>query len=123
MNTEKAPNIFSYNNFREYLRDYYTCQSQKDKTFTKAHICRELGLPNTRSFFNDILRGRHLSPLKVPLLVKILKLQKEEEQYFRVLVNFNQAFDPDEKELLLDQLISLNRTPKEILPPGGICLL
>lgn len=117
MNTEKAPNIFNYNNFREYLRDYYDYQSQRDKTFTKAFICRELGLPNTRNFFNDILRGKYISPVKLPLLVKLLKLQKEEAQYFRVLVNFNQAADPDEKELLLDQLISLNRIPKEILSP------
>jgi uncharacterized protein (TIGR02147 family) len=50
-------------------------------------------------------------------MIKVFKLPRDEAQYFRVLVNFNQATDADEKELLLDQLISLNRTPKEILSP------
>lgn len=118
MNALKKPNVFAYNNFREFLSDYYNFRSVEDPNFTKAFICRELGLPNTRSFFNDILRGKNITPVKLPLLVKLLELSKEESQYFRVLVNFNQSTDPDEKELLLDQLISLNRTPKEIVPPS-----
>jgi uncharacterized protein (TIGR02147 family) len=107
------PNIFDYNDFRIYLKDYYAYRHALDKKFSKAIICKQLGLPNSRSYFQDVLNGKFVSNLKVPLLIKLLKLTKEEALYFKVLVNFNQAVDdPDERDLFFEKLISLNRTPK-----------
>jgi len=111
----EKPNIFNYNNFRLYLSDYYIYRHHQDKSFTKSFICKKLGLPNTRSYFGDIVRGKYLSSIKVPLFIILLKLDKNEATFFRALVNFNQADDPDERELLFDQLISLNQTPHSIL--------
>jgi uncharacterized protein (TIGR02147 family) len=87
------------------------------KNFTKAFVCQELGLPNSRSYFQDVLNGKFVSELKVPLFIKLLRLSHDESQYFRVLVKFNQCDDPEEKELLLDQLITLNRIPQKIVSP------
>ncbi len=111
------PNIFAYNDFRKFLDEYYAFTHRIDGSFTKARICKELGLPNSRSYFQDVLKGKFVSELKVPLFIKLLRLSHDESQYFRVLVKFNQCDDPEEKELLLDQLISLNRTPQKILSP------
>ncbi len=112
---EQLPNIFEYNNFRNYLRDYFKAKHAIDISFTKSFICKELGLPNSRSYFGDILNGKFLSSIKVPFFIKLLRLNKEETQFFRCLVNFNQADDPEECELFFDQLVSLNRTPKRIV--------
>jgi uncharacterized protein (TIGR02147 family) len=112
-----CPNIFAYNDFRNFLSDYYDFTHCIDKDFTKAFICKELGLPNSRSYFQDVLNGKFVSDAKIPLFIKLLRLSQDEAHYFRVLVRFNQCDDPDEKELLLDQLISLNRTPQKILSP------
>jgi uncharacterized protein (TIGR02147 family) len=117
MKPSKAPNIFEYNNFREFLRDLYQFIHARNKKFNKAYVCYQLGLPNSRSYFQNVLMGKYVSNIKMPLFIKVFKLTKEEGAYFRVLVNYNQTNDPEEKELLLDQLISLNRTPKEIVPP------
>lgn len=118
MSTNDRPNIFDYNDFRTFLRDYHEYRLKLDSTFTKAYVCKELGLPNSRSYFQDVLNGKFVSQIKVPLFIRLAKLSKEEAQYFRALVSFNQAYeDPDEKEMLLDQLISLNRTPKKIVSP------
>ncbi len=113
--TYEKPNIFNYNNFRLYLSAYYDYRHSNEKEFTKSFICKELGLPNTRSYFGDIINGKYLSAVKVPLIIKLLKLDRSEAQFFRTLVNFNQAVDPEERELFFDQLISLNRTPKSIV--------
>jgi uncharacterized protein (TIGR02147 family) len=84
--------------------------------FSKSFICKELGLPNSRSYFQDILNGKFLSQLKIPLFIKVFNLTKDEAQFFRVLVNYNQAVDdPTEREFLFEQLISLNRTPQTII--------
>jgi uncharacterized protein (TIGR02147 family) len=112
---ETRPNIFGYNDFRKYLDDFYSLRRQAEKGFTKTYICKELGLPNTRSYFRDVLNGKYVSDLKIPLFIRLLGLDKNESQYFRVLVRFNQSNDPQEKDLLLDQLISLNRTPQKVL--------
>lgn len=109
------PNIFEYNNFRKFLHDFYEYKHAQNRYFTKAFICRELGLPNTRSYFNDVINGKQVSAQKLVMFIKMMKLSKEESNYFRALVNYNQCSDPDEKELFLDQLIALNRTPKEIM--------
>ena len=115
-NKPEKPNIFNFNNFRLFLSSYYEYRHKVDKSFTKSYICKELGLPNTRSYFGDIIGGKHLSSLKVPLFIQLLGLDKDEAHFFRTLVNFNQACDPEERELFFDQLISLNRTPKSIIP-------
>jgi uncharacterized protein (TIGR02147 family) len=114
---DQRPNIFGYNDFRTFLEEYYTYTHTMDRNFTKAFVCQELGLPNSRSYFQDVLNGKFVSELKIPLFIKLLRLSHEESQYFRVLVKFNQCDDPEEKELLLDQLITLNRTPQKIVSP------
>jgi uncharacterized protein (TIGR02147 family) len=114
---DQRPNIFGYNDFRKFLEEYYTYTHTMDRNFTKAFACQELGLPNSRSYFQDVLNGKFVSELKVPLFIKLLRLSHDESQYFRVLVKFNQCDDPEEKELLLDQLITLNRTPQKIVSP------
>jgi uncharacterized protein (TIGR02147 family) len=111
----ERPNIYGYNNFRKFLADFYDFRHSRDRGFTKAFVCQELGLPNSRSYFQDVLNGKTVSDLKLPLFIKLFRLPHDESQFFRVLVRFNQCDDPDEKELLLDQLISLNRTPQTLL--------
>jgi uncharacterized protein (TIGR02147 family) len=109
------PSVFEYSDFRKYLADYQTMRVRSDRTFTRSQICKLLGLPNTRSFFNDVVKGRELTEAFIERFVRVLMLSPEEAQYFRVLVRFNQARSSDDRELLFDQLISLNRAPHRVL--------
>lgn len=110
------PNIFNYNNFRTFLRDLFVYKHRADKKFSKSYVCKSLGLPNSRSYFLDILNGKFVSQIKIPLFVSVFNLSKEEAHFFRALVNFNQAVeDQSEREFLFEQLISLNQTPKKII--------
>lgn len=110
----KRPDIFDYNNFRTYLEDMFTYKHNLDKRFTKAKICREMGLENTRSYFQDILNGKYLTPVKANLIAKSFELPKGEAKYFKVLVNFNQAFDdPEERDFCLEQMLSLKKITGE----------
>lgn len=111
----KQPNIFEYNNFRKYLEDYQKARFTLDNSFSKSYICRKLGLPNTRSFFNNVVNGQKITKTFVDRFIKLIDLTKEEAQFFTVLVKFNQAEDSDERELYFDQLIALNKTPKMII--------
>ncbi len=81
-----------------------------DPEFTKSMICKKLGLPNSRSYFSDVLKGKFLSPLKTPVMAKVFGLSADETKFFRTLVNFNQAFDdPNEKDILFEQLLTMSK--------------
>lgn len=109
---DKPVNIFSYVDFRGFLSDAYDHRAAGDPRFSKTQICRQLGLPNSRSFFSDIISGKkQVSKAKMELLIPIFGLDGDEAQYFRFLVLYNQTVVKDEKEFYLDQLIALNRTP------------
>jgi uncharacterized protein (TIGR02147 family) len=109
------PRIYEYNNFRKFLSDYQCARNTADPSFTKSAVSKMVGLPNTRSFFFDVLKGKRLSGAFIERFAKVLELTKDEAQFFRVLVMFNQAESPEERELYFDQLISLNRTPKRVI--------
>ncbi len=112
-----TPSIFEYNDFRTYLDDFQKARFEIDKTFTRSALCRKLGIAKTRSYYGDVVAGKFVSSAYVGRFIKVLELNKEEAQFFRVLVKFNQADEPDEHELYFEQLIALNRTPKRILDP------
>jgi uncharacterized protein (TIGR02147 family) len=115
MNTNGI-NIYGYVDFKRFLADAFASRAQGDKNFTKALICRRMGLPNSRSYFSDILSGaKELSKSKMEMLIHVFELQGDEAQYFRLLVLYNQTLIKDEKEFYLEQLIALNRTPWKLV--------
>lgn len=117
---ESLPNIFEYNNFRTFLADYQEARAGVDGSFTKSYICKALGLPRTRSYFNDVLNGKEVTPTFVERFIRLLGFGKDEAQFFRVLVQFNQAQNPDEREFHFEQLISLNKTPTKQVDPRAL---
>ena len=109
------PNIYSYNDFRKYLKDYQIVRKASDRRFTKSAFSQMLQLPNTRSYINDVLKGKRVTATFIDRFIKALRFTKDEAHYFRALVHYNQATTPQERELYFDRLISLNKTPRKIL--------
>jgi uncharacterized protein (TIGR02147 family) len=114
---QATPSIFEYNDFRKYLADFQKIMVQTDRSFSASNICRRLGMPNTRSYFADVLKGKQVTDTFVDRFARLLKLSTEEERFFRTLVSFNQAETAELKEWHFEQLISLNRTPKRVVDP------
>lgn len=111
------PTVYEYNNFRKYLSDWYDASKSLDRSLSKSEVSRRLGLPNTRSYFTDVLGGKPVTELFLDRFVILLALGDDEARFFRTLVRFNQAATPEERELTFDQLVAMNRTPKRILDP------
>ncbi len=112
------PSVYAYTDFRKFLLDWLTARQKDDAGFTRSEMHRRLGLPNTRSYLPDILAGKAISATFLERFVVALELSSEEARFFRVLVRFNQATVPEEREIAFDQLVSLNKTPRSILDPG-----
>ena len=111
------PVVYAYTDFRRFLLDWMEARQAEDKRFNRSELHRRLGLPNTRSYLSDVLSGKEVTPTFLDRFVTALELTPEEGRFFRVLVRYNQATSPEEKELAFDQLVALNRTPRTVLDP------
>lgn len=115
--------IYDYVDFRKFLSDSFDEKNKENKKFSKSYICREMGVPNSRSYFTDIIGGdRALSNAKAELLVTIFELDTDEAQYFRLLVQYNQTMMPNEKKFYLDQLLRAAKPEKVDLNPKFFAL-
>ena len=109
------PSVFEYVDFRKFLHEYQQARHTINKSFTASFICLKLGLPNTRSYFRDVVNGKKITTDYVERFIRVFGMDREEAQFFRVLVQLDQAEATEQKELLFEQLVMLNRTPKAIL--------
>ncbi|MBN1600447.1 MAG: TIGR02147 family protein [Chitinispirillaceae bacterium] len=106
------PDINDYNDFRCFLEEYRIVRKKDDPQFTHKYICARLGLPHTRGFFNNIVKGRRtLTDSNVERFIKLLELSDDDARYFRILVKYNQAQTRPEKDIYLGQLIALSKSP------------
>ena len=90
-NSAGLPSIYAYNDFRKFLTDYQAARQKIQPSFSKSEFSRSLLLPNTRSYLNDVLRGKKVSETFVERIITAVGLGKHESQFFRTLVRFNQA--------------------------------
>lgn len=109
--------IFGYQDFRRFLLDWWQARQVGERDLSKSEMSRRLGLPNTRSYFTDVLAGKKVTELFVERFLVALELTAEEGRFFRALVQFNQAETPEDREVAFDRLVSLNRTPHRRLDP------
>lgn len=106
------PIVYEFQSFRAWLAAWFAWMSEHEEPgLSKSEISRRLGLPRTRSYFNDILRGKAVSPVFVERLIDLTALNRPEAKYFRALVRFDQASDPREREEAFEDILSLNRVP------------
>ncbi|MBK9575688.1 MAG: TIGR02147 family protein [Fibrobacterota bacterium] len=106
------PIVYEFHDFRAWLAAWFAYQSSEvEPELSKSEVSRRLGLPRTRSYFTDVLRGKIVSPVFVERFVELTELNRTEAKYFRALVRFGQATDPREREEAFDDVVALNRVP------------
>ena len=104
-------NIFEYLDYRKYLNDYYEIKRKREKGFTHRKIGQLGGFDP--GLFSKVITGQRDISLK--MIVKFLEAfplaNEKEEEYFELLVRFNQAVTHSEKKFYLESLM-LHRDPK-----------
>lgn len=110
-----AIDIFAYSNFRLFMRDYYELRHQKNRNFSHRFVAKMLG-EKSPSFLQKLIDNeRRLNPHQIEALIRLFNMAEHEAKYFRVLYLYSTASTRTEQELYLDQLISLNHTPRREL--------
>ena len=112
---DKIIDIFQFTSFRKYLDEYQAARVQTDPDFTRAGACVLLGLPKTRSYYNDIIKGKKLSTRMIPKFVEVLGLNKKEAKYFEAMVNMDQAKTATERNAFFEELLKQHPDSHRIL--------
>jgi len=99
--------IFSYENFRVFLEDYYNEQKQKyPSKFSFRFFSKQAGF-NTSNFLHLVIKGkRNISYDSINKIAKVLQLRGRKYDYFESLVFFNQAENSLEKTKHYEKLVS-----------------
>ncbi len=102
--------IFSYTDYRKFIKD--ACEETRitKPFFSYRYIAQRAGLKST-GFISWVVSGkRTISPALAYKLSKIFKLGKRETDYFLLLVNHNQAPSEEERQHCLERLLAFRST-------------
>src|SRR5689334_25413623 len=104
--TTASVNIFAYTDFRLYLGDYYRARKEEDKKFSHRFIQEKIGA-GSPGWFADLVKGRGtLSRNHLVALAKLLKLARNETDYFEAMVDYAQAGSHEEKNRYFQKMLS-----------------
>jgi uncharacterized protein (TIGR02147 family) len=101
--------IFSYSDYRAYIRDYYEWRKADRTGFSYRQLAEQAGIDST-SYFKFVIDGkRNLTKKTIFKACLALGLRDKEAEYFENLVFFNQARTPQEKNACFETLLALQR--------------
>jgi uncharacterized protein (TIGR02147 family) len=109
------PDLYSYIDYRKFLKDYYEEQKARDPKFSHRYFTMKVGFSSS-GYFSDVLAGKkNLSGAFMLKFAKALKLGKEEEEYFLNLVQFNQAKTLEEKNRYYEKMMTTGKVKVDVV--------
>jgi len=103
------PNIFTYYDYHKYLLDYYSEKKGTSRYFSYRYMSRQLGID--AGYLVKVLQGqKNLSFDSAPKVAALLKLNKKETEYFKVLVLFGKAKSNSEIAGYFEKLLNISET-------------
>lgn len=102
-------NIYLYNDYRLFLKDYFEREKKRSKAFSMRYFARRAGF-SSHSFCGFLIRGeRNLSLDAAERVAAAMSLKGKSAEFFKLLVRFNQAKTSAEKEQLFKEVNLLRR--------------
>ncbi len=108
-------NVFEFTKFRKFLAEYQERRQAAEPSFSRTEFCNQLGLPNTRSYFNDVVQGKKVTATMLDRFIDVIGLKGNEAKYFEAMVNFDQGKTAEVKEAAFAEMMKLNKNPQAIL--------
>lgn len=107
--------IYSYLDYRLFLKDWYTTQLLSKAPMSYRAIAAAVGY-NSPAHITMILKGKaNLLQPHISDFSELLKLNRRESEFFELLVHFNQEKSKETKHLLLKKLIKFNKKSTTLL--------
>jgi len=113
MKTLKQPKtLYEYEDYRSFLRDYFSAQKASNKSFTHRYFAKKAGFSSS-SFCLHVIDGRkNLSGESIQKLIIALGLEGKTARFFESLIQYNQAKSLYDRELHFSELNKIRRGTK-----------
>jgi uncharacterized protein (TIGR02147 family) len=106
--------IFDYLEYRDFLRDHYNYHKNNHRFFSFRYISGKTGLD--ASFYVKVLnKQKHIADKAIPTLINFLHFNRQEGDYFSLLVKFNKAKQNDQEMFYFEKLLALRRPSATVL--------
>jgi uncharacterized protein (TIGR02147 family) len=94
------PNIFLYDDYRQYLKDWFAWKKASDQGYSYREFSKETGFKSPNQLLLVIQDKRGISQQSLTIYSKILGLKHAERKYFHLLVEFSQEKNLTKKKKL-----------------------
>lgn len=103
------PDILTYLDYRTYLKDLCVFKKCKNPHFSYRYLSKKLNI-RSAGYFSWVLQGkRNISGKLLLDIAAFFKMNKNQTEYFELLVNYNQAGTYDERKRNFLKLLSMRR--------------
>jgi len=110
--SNKKLNIYTYNDYRVLLADYFKERRLDSRSFSIRNLARIAGMAS-HSFISAVIKGkRNLTADGKQKIARGIGLAGNELLYFNHLVDFNQSGSVDKKQEFFDKINTLRRNTK-----------
>lgn len=104
-----VPDLYATLDYRAYLADWFAEKKAASPRYSHRAFARRVG-EKSPSFLRDVIQGRrNLTPVRRNAVADVLDLDAEEQAWFALLVDFDQAPDLDSKQRIWDQIAATRR--------------
>ncbi len=106
------PDIYRYNDYRAFLRDYFTEQKTANPVFSHQYFAQKAGIRSS-GFILHVMKGER--NLTRPVMLKIARaigLDTAQTEYFEDLVAFDQAKTQSDREFYLARIAAKRKSVK-----------
>ena len=99
-----TPDLFSYLDYREYLRDYYNAAKENTSYMSFRYLSKRAGFKSP-NYVKLVMDGeRNLSAQGASKVASAIGLKAESRRFFLDLVRFNQSEAPEERNKAFERL-------------------
>ncbi len=96
--TETVTNLFEYEDYRNFLNDFFAEQKRLKKIFSHRFFAQKAGFSSSSTVLKVIKGKTNLTEDSIKKIIKGIGFDAFSARYFKSLVKYNQAKDRAEKE-------------------------
>lgn len=101
--------LFDYDDFRKFLQDYFDEQKKMRAVFSHRFFAAKAGFSSS-SYCLNVIRGRFkLTPKSMEKIAKAMDLEPLQKNYFKALVSYNQAEQPEDRDAAWEQITQIRK--------------
>lgn len=109
--------IYSYTDYRAYLRDFHAEHKARNPHFSYRVAARQLGVRSANTWTKILHGSVKINDKLFPRVVALLQLPAEQARYFEALVHYGQARTPADKRAWLEEMSRYARaTARKVQP-------